>query len=223
MPRERPNLTYNLIVDEALDLLDAEGLEGFSMRKLAARLGVEAMSIYHHLPNRQAILVAVADRIVGEIRLPMSDSPWRMRLGQFAEDAYRVFMAHPAMVTILATEIADPTDPQSLAPVDSIMATLEGAGFTPVERVTIFHALTSIVFGFVLMYSQGIVRSGRWNADDRSDPAKAIRAHATEVPHIAALLPAFAATPPGDDFRLALRLFLDGLEREHRGGGSASA
>jgi AcrR family transcriptional regulator len=223
MPRERPNLTHGAIVDEALALLDAEGLEGFSMRKLAARLGVEAMSIYHHLPNRQAILVAVADRIVGEIRPLPNDPPWRMRLERFAGDAYQVFMAHPAMVTILATEIADPTDPQSLAVVDSVMATLEEAGFTPVECVTIFHAMTAIVFGFALTHSRGIARPGARIADDRTDTAVAIRAYAAEVPHIVAMLPAFAAVPPGDDFRLALRFFLDGLERDQRARGDANA
>jgi AcrR family transcriptional regulator len=223
MPRERPSLTHGSIVDEALALLDAEGLEGFSMRKLAARLGVEAMSIYHHVPNRQAILVAVADRIVGEIQPLPNDPPWRMRLERFAEDAYQVFMAHPAMVTILATEIADPTDPQSLAVVDSVMAALEEAGFTPVECVTIFHAMTAIVFGFALTHSRGIARPGARIANDRSAPATDIRAHETKVPHIAALLPVFASTLPGDDFRLALRFFLDGLERDQRARGDANA
>jgi len=216
MPRERPALTRDLIVAEALALLDAEGMEGFSMRKLAARLGVEAMSIYHHLPNRQAILGAVVDRVLAGVPVPDRRLGWRARLEQFAEGTYSALMAHPAVVTVMATETADPTDPRALAVADATLGTLGEMGFSAAEQVSIYRAMTSMVFGFVLTRSQGLTRpQGMAGVAWRGD-VEAIRAQEEEIPHIVALVPAFLAMTPGEDFRLALRYFLDGLAREHR-------
>lgn len=221
MARERPALSRERIVEEALALLDAGGLEGFSMRKLAARLGVEAMSIYHHFPNRQAILNAAADRIIGQIVLPPDGVGWRGRLEQFAEGTYRILMAHPAMVSILAMEVADPVDPPALAVIDQTLATLAAAGFSPMQQATIFHAITAMVFGFVLDHTRGLVSPVGGREGDVPGNMGVIEARAEEIPHLVALIPSFQAMRPGDDFRLALRLFLDGLEREPREGGDA--
>lgn len=215
MPRERPALTRTLIVDQALVLLDAEGMGGFSMRKLAARLGVEAMSIYHHMPNRQAILRAVTERVLSEIPIPERDLGWRARLEMFAEGTYRALMAHPAVVTVLATEVADPTSPEALAVSDVTFAGMADAGFSPVLQVTVYHAITSMIFGFVLSHTRGLTQPHRADESEWAGDIEFVRAREPEIPHIAALIPVFLTTPQGDDFRLAVRLFLDGLEREH--------
>jgi AcrR family transcriptional regulator len=185
------------------------------MRKLAAQLGVEAMSIYHHLPNRQAILGAVADRVLGQVPIPEGELGWRARTERFAGDTYQVLMAHPAVVTILATEEADPSDPRALAASNATIGALADAGFSPVEQVTIYHAITSIIFGFVLSHTRGLTQpwgygEGKWTGD-----VEAVKERTTEIPHIAALIPIFLTAPQGDDFRLTVRLFLDGIEREH--------
>lgn len=215
MPHERPALTRKLIVDEALVLLDAEGLEGFSMRKLAVRLGVKAMSIYHHIPDRQAILVAIVDRVLGQIPIPERELGWRARTERFAEDTYRALMAHPAVVTILATGVADPSDLQALAASNETIGALADAGFSPVQQVTIYHAITSIVFGFVLSHTWGLTQPQGYGEEDWPGDVEAVKAREAEIPHIVALIPVFLAAPQGDDFRLTVRLFLDGLECEH--------
>lgn len=214
MEGPRPSLTRDRIVDEALALLDAEGLAGFSMRRLGTRLGVEAMSIYHHIPNRQAILVAVTERVLSEIPISEGGMVWRAQLETFAEGTYRVLMAHPAVVIILATEVAEPTSPEALTVSDVIFAGLAQAGFTPAQQVTIYHAITSMVFGFVLSHTRGLTRPHGKVESDGPRESDAIRARSAEIPHIAALIPEFLSPRHGEDFRLTLRLFLDGLERE---------
>ena len=214
MGTSRASLSRDRIVDEALALMDEDGLAGFSMRKLGTRLGVEAMSIYHHIPNRQAILGAVTERVLSDIPISDRDTGWRVRLQEFAEGSYRALIAHPAVVTILATEVADPASPEALTVSDLTFAGLAEAGFTPGQQVTIYHAITSMVFGFVLSHTRGLTRPRGAAEAEGSRDIEAIRARATEIPHIAALIPVFLLPRHGEDFQLALRLFLDGLERE---------
>ena len=186
-----------------------------SMRKLAARLGVEAMSIYHHLPNRQAILGAVVDHVLMQVPLPDADRGWRDQLEAFALDSYRVLIAHPAVVPIMATETADPSDTRALAVVDAVLGALADMGSSPAQQVATYRAITSLVFGFVLTHSRGLTQPMGTAEDDWPGDVATIEARAAEIPHIVALIPVFLTTRHGEDFRLALRFFLDGLEREH--------
>ncbi|MBN9576941.1 MAG: helix-turn-helix transcriptional regulator, partial [Alphaproteobacteria bacterium] len=71
-------------MDQALALIDEAGLDGFSIRKLGARLGVEPMALYHHFPSRPAVLAAVAARVLAAAPLPAVDGGWRGWCGQAA-------------------------------------------------------------------------------------------------------------------------------------------
>ena len=73
----RQALTAERALAEAMALADTEGLSGLTMRKLASRLGVEAMSLYHHLPNKDALLDGMVDQVYTEVELPLPDEAWQ--------------------------------------------------------------------------------------------------------------------------------------------------
>ena len=92
---ERTALTRERIEIEALALIDAQGIEAFSTRKLGERLGCEAMSIYHHFPSKAHILDALVDRVLGGMPIPDKTQRPAERLRQFADGWRRISLQHP--------------------------------------------------------------------------------------------------------------------------------
>jgi AcrR family transcriptional regulator len=137
------------ILVTALALLDAEGLAQLSMRRLAAELGVEAMSLYNYLPSKAALLEGVAELILAEIDLPeLGVTDWRERLRGGARSLRQVALAHPDAVMLL---LAQPLrSEQALRPIELALQTLRSAGFDDLAAVHAFHTLTGFVFGQVL-------------------------------------------------------------------------
>ena len=102
-PAPRAPLQRDSIAAEALALIDAEGFEACSMRRLGTRLGVEAMALYHHLPSKGELLDAVQERLLAEIDLPARGAlPPLQRLRRFAESYRACALRHPAAFVLLA-------------------------------------------------------------------------------------------------------------------------
>ena len=105
---DRRTLSRDVVGAAALGLIDREGLEGLSMRKLGAELGVEAMSLYHYVESKDDLLDAVLDRLYAEVDLPrdLPDEEWekavRLGLGAF----HRVLIDHPAALVLFASRPA---------------------------------------------------------------------------------------------------------------------
>src|SRR4051794_26673734 len=105
---EVPNVTLDRqrIVAEAVALLDAEGLDGVTTRKLAARLGVRSPTLYWHLPNKAALVTAIADAILdqefGDMSPPEPDQHWQDWLGGLAQRLRRALLAHPDGARIIS-------------------------------------------------------------------------------------------------------------------------
>ena len=103
-PARRPGLSRDAVVAAAVALADAEGLSALSMRALAGRLGVEAMSLYHHVPNKEALLDAMVDVVFGEFHSPVAAGPWREELRRRSVSAREVSAcsAAPSLVAGIA-------------------------------------------------------------------------------------------------------------------------
>ncbi len=89
------------ITSVALDVLDEEGLDGFTMGKLATRLGVTPMVVYSHYRNKEALLEAVVDRAVGTVDLPDDDGDWQEPLEVIGHSMHSVLLRHPSMVPVM--------------------------------------------------------------------------------------------------------------------------
>lgn len=110
----------------ALRLADRRGLAALSMRRLGAVLGVEAMSLYKHVPSKPALLDLLVERVLAEIAPPPPPgASWERRLRHVADELRRVSLAHPHVFPLLATRV--PASPQALAPLETLLGALADA------------------------------------------------------------------------------------------------
>src|SRR3954466_12161623 len=99
--RRREPLTRQRAVDVAMALADASGIGALTMRRLAHELGVEAMSLYHHVPNKDAILDAMVDVVFGEIELPRTAGPWKATMRARAHSVRAALTRHPWAISLM--------------------------------------------------------------------------------------------------------------------------
>lgn len=147
-PARRRGLTRARITDVALALADARGVEGLSMRALARELGVEAMSLYNHVSNKDDLLDAMVDAVVGRIDLPGVGGDWQEGMRRRAHSMRTVFLAHPWAPPLIVGRIN--VGPNMLAFMDATLGCLRAAGFSYVRADHAMVALDSLIYGFHL-------------------------------------------------------------------------
>ncbi|WP_232680023.1 TetR/AcrR family transcriptional regulator [Nocardioides sp. R-C-SC26] len=162
-PRGGPRgkgLTTEIVVAAALELIDEQGVGAASMRAIASRLGVEAMSLYKHVSTRDGLLDAVVEAIVAEldrdeeVRRDASDG-WRDYLERLARGVRRYALAHPHAFPLVTTRPAEAPwiNPplRSLGWIESMLATLASAGFDDEQILFTYRSFNSFLLGYLLM------------------------------------------------------------------------
>lgn len=162
-PRRRGRgLTAERIAQATLDLIDEQGVGAASMRAIAGRLGVEAMSLYKHIRTRDEILDAVVDLIVDELNgddevLRTAEHGWRDYLTRLAHGVRRYSLAHPHAFPLVATRPAEApwVNPplRSLAWIESMLTTLADEGFDDEQVLFTYRSFNSFLLGYLLMES----------------------------------------------------------------------
>lgn len=149
-------LTRERILQAALELLDGHGLEGFSMRRLAAELGVDPMALYHHLPGKEAILEGVAGLVFSKLRVERCDD-WREQVRAFARSYGELVRAHPHLALLLIQHVEAGGEPVLQAS-EQLYAALERSGL-PGDRIAqAADVIIDYVHGFAL--SEGLALQG---------------------------------------------------------------
>ena len=198
------------MIEAAIGVADAHGIGGMSMRRLAQELGVEAMTLYYYVANKDEILVGMVDRVVELMELPAANGDWKAELRSAAISAHDVLVAHPWAANLL---LAGPGVSQArLRHMDRILGCLRGGGFSPELTDHAYHALDSPIMGFTLwqvgiasgLDQLGSVESFVATVDDGRMP------HLVE--HIRQHLDRDADAGPSE-FEFGLDLLLEGLER----------
>jgi AcrR family transcriptional regulator len=150
----RRPLTRDRVLATALRLIDDHGLEQLSMRKLGAELGVEAMSLYNHVPSKAALLQGVAELSLRELELPGPEvTDWRERLKVGLRSLRQVANHHPGAYRLFVTQRL--TSPAVVRPVEVAFGALCSAGFDDDTAVYAFHTLVGFVLGYVLQEQGG--------------------------------------------------------------------
>ncbi|MET8625726.1 TetR/AcrR family transcriptional regulator C-terminal domain-containing protein [Kitasatospora sp. NPDC004669] len=152
-PRRRPGRPPQIDADgitaAAVAVIDAEGLEALTMRRIGTELGVTAMSLYRHLPNRDAVLAAVVNRLVGEVEVEVADgASWPQALEAFARDYRRMLLAHPNAVPLLASHPVD--EAAGRAVVAPVLERFRTGGVADAEAVTAVQSVGVYVLGHAL-------------------------------------------------------------------------
>ncbi|GAA2441201.1 hypothetical protein GCM10010191_66680 [Actinomadura vinacea] len=144
--REQPTLSRDQIVDAALDLLDAEGLAGLSMRRLGTRLNAGATSVYWHVANKDELLELALDRVMAEVRVPDPEQEgWRAAATGYARSVRALIHRHPWTVTLFAG--GPMLGPNATRTLDEILAVFEHAGFTGHDLEYAWSTLIDYVIG----------------------------------------------------------------------------
>ncbi|WP_336921977.1 TetR/AcrR family transcriptional regulator [Aquipuribacter sp. SD81] len=211
--KPRPALDRPRVLAAATAVADAEGLAALSMRRLGAELGVEAMSLYHHVPNKAALLAGIADLVAGEVPEPDPALGWRDALQERYRRTHDALLRHPWCAALWAGQSAE-VGPERLRHMDAVLATLRGAGFPPSLLELAFHSLQNHVVGHAV---QAVAFSHR---SDAADPLEVAARRFLERPGLGAYPDLVAhvewhAEHPdaASAFGFALDLLLDGLER----------
>lgn len=217
----RTPLSRERVFAAAVALADEHGLPALTMRRLAVDLGVEAMSLYYHLPDKEALLDGVAETVVGEITTAMDPSPgggdWRAVLRWQFLTARGVMLRHPWAPALLGSRRGIPAG--VFGYYDRMLGTLVGAGFSYRLAHRALHAFGSMPLGFAQEVFSPAAAGGSMDADATEADLAAM---AATVPHLTAMVTAevHAVTDPtlgwcdGQvEFEFTLDLLLDGLER----------
>jgi AcrR family transcriptional regulator len=195
---------------------DRGGVEAITMRRVAQELGVEAMSLYHHLPNKAAILDGVVDMVFTAIELPATDlDDWRDALRPRAHSARTALSRHRWALGLMDSR-RDP-GPATLRHHDAVLGVLRDAGFTLPMAAHAISIIDSYISGFVLQEANLPVKT----SDDLQDVAGHILEHlpADELPHLTEMIIDHALQPGYDfssEFGYGLDLILDALEARRR-------
>ena len=200
-PETNKPLTRQQVLDEALRLIDEEGLEACSMRKLGARLGVEAMSLYNHVENKRALLDGVVELLV--LRTPLPDraevTP-REELWIFARSMRAGLLAHPRVLPLIA---ASPLrTPGALLILDRLLDTIHRAGVAGVKSIYALQVIVGYVIGHTLVQTGG-------RAIDLepgpNGPSAWRQVPAEKYPRLHCLLPEVAQWNPDREFDFGLQ------------------
>ncbi|MBI4934144.1 MAG: TetR/AcrR family transcriptional regulator C-terminal domain-containing protein [Actinobacteria bacterium] len=204
-PLPRGTLTPGLIVGAALALVDRDGLDALTMRRLAAELGCEAMSLYKHVPDKATLLQMVIDHVMSDFRTPSAALGWDDRLRAVARDLRRLALAHPHVVPLLAVQL--PSSAMSLVPVDAVLGALHDAGLDDERVVGLFWALVAYVTGALVAEAAAVT------GVEQPFPF-GLSGDATEhLPHVARLGRLLATSEYEVEFERGLELFIDAVER----------
>ncbi|MCU7725502.1 TetR/AcrR family transcriptional regulator [Actinoplanes sp. KI2] len=213
--RASTRLSREGIVAAAIELADRDGLAATSMRRLAQHLGVDAMSIYYHVRDKDALLAAMADAVVAQISYEeIKDYKWHEQLKGLIMAARQTMLSHPWAARVL--EGRDQPTPAVLLHLERVLAIMRAGGCSVDLGHHAIHLLGSRILGF----SQDLFDDD----PDAAPPPEAMAAWAETMPHIVEL--ATAVTHDGalggcdDDgeFAFALDLLLEGLERRRVSG-----
>ena len=209
----RPPLSKERVLRTAVDLADRGGSEALSMRKLGQELGVDAMSLYHHVKDKDDILSGIVDVVVGEIELSPPGADWKTALRRQVMAARRVMLRHPWAPHVI--ESRTEPGPATMGYMEAVLATLRDGGFPLDLAHHAMHVLGSRLLGF----NQDLFDDSAASRVDPETAALMARQLAGTYPYIAEL--AVAVSHDGglggcdDDveFAFGLDLILDGLER----------
>jgi AcrR family transcriptional regulator len=207
----RTPLSRDRIAIAAASVADRAGVAAVSMRTVAKELGVEAMSLYHHVPNKESLLDDLANWVFESIELPTVGDDWREALTNRARSARTVLTAHPWALGMM--ESRPNPGPALLQHHDRLLGVLMSAGFSAVLAAHAFSAVDAYVYGFALTETSLPFEPGD-GAEEAY--AAAVAAPAEQYPYIArsrAELFGDDGYAFADEFDYGLDLLLESLER----------
>jgi AcrR family transcriptional regulator len=200
------------VLRAAVALAESGGIEALTMRRLGQELGVEAMSLYRHVANKDDLLDGMVDVVFGEIELPQAGTDWRTAMRRRGISVRAALTRHPWATPLMQSRSRP--GPATLRHHDAVIGTLRAAGFPIALVAHAFSALDSYIYGFAMQQRSLPLETG----EETAELATAIMAQfpAGQYPHVVKLTVEHVLRPGydyGEEFEFGLDLLLDGLDR----------
>ena len=203
-----------LILRAALAIIDRDGVDGLSMRRLSEAVGRDPAVLYRHVPNKAALLDGVAEIVLEQLTLNTTDPDWTGQLRSVAHHFRRLALTHPNVVPLLVTRpLATPLGQRPLGTLrhlEDILALLTSAGFTGEDALHIYRVLFAYLYGHLLTELQEVVER-----PDETDHVLRLGLHRlpiTEFPHVRALAGELGSYDGSAELDRGLNLLLPGLQ-----------
>jgi AcrR family transcriptional regulator len=212
--RRRPRtdgLTIERIIEAAVSLVDDEGLDVLTVRRLAHELGTGSASLYRHVDSRDELLVLMVDHVLGEIRLPAASLPGRQKVEWLSGELRRVLVDHANLLPALTSSPL--LGPNAMRGAENGLANLLEAGFPPAAAVPAYFALIDYVLGTVYFDTSRAGRSSSTDGAGGRDATMFDVLPADGFPTLRAHEAVFDRPSFDEVFAFGLGTFLDGLER----------
>ena len=206
----RHPLSKERVLRRAIALADRGGIDALSMRKLAEELGVEAMSLYHYVANKDDLLDGITDIVASEIEAPSARGDWKSAVRRSAISFHDALARHPWACSLM---MSNGVGPARLRYMESLLQRLRQAGFSPQLTHHAYHALDSHIIGFTL-WAAGYTTAMK--GDPKAAEAFLKRVPVDEFPYFLEHADEHMTPAKRDgvsEFEFGLGLILDGLER----------
>ncbi len=207
-------ITRPLILQTALTIVDRDGVDGLSMRRLSDALGRDPTVVYRHVPNKAALLDGVAEIVLAQLAVDTGDPDWAGQLRIVAHNFRQLALAHPNVVALLVTRpMSTPLGqrpPGTLRHLEDVLTLLTSAGFTGEDALHIYRVLFAFLHGHVLTELQELVER-----PEETDHVLRLGLHRlaiTEFPLVRALAPALASYDGAGELDRGLDLLLPSLK-----------
>ncbi len=207
----REKLTRDRVIEAALSIMDSEGLEAVSMRHVAKALGVEAMSLYNHVEDKEAIEDGICELVLSKIDVTES-TDWLSDARALARSFRHVLREHPNVMTLM-TQRKHPIDSvEGLRPMDTALRLFRRAGLSDHQVAQAYRTFGGFIFGFVMM-EVGQPMLGGLDEGAINETVRQMTASfpSEQLPTFAELLPQIVRCNPDADFEFGVELLIAGL------------
>jgi AcrR family transcriptional regulator len=211
--QDNGQVSRSVILQSALRIVDRDGVNGLSMRRLSDEVGRDPTVIYRHVPNKAALLDGLAEIVLGQLQVDTADPDWMGQLRTVAHDFRRLALAHSNVVPLLVTRpLATPLGrrpPGMLRPLEDVLALLTSVGFAGADALHIYRVLFGYLHGHILTELQEVIER-----PEETDDVLRLGLHrltVTEFPQVRALASALANYDGAAELDRGLDLLLFGL------------
>jgi TetR/AcrR family tetracycline transcriptional repressor len=206
----RDPLTRERVIEAAMRVMDGEGLEAVSMRRVAREVGVEAMSLYHHVEDKEDLLDGICEHVMAQFDFPEPVEDWAENCRRGARAWRRLLQAHPGVMRLFAEQRGPIRSIDSVRPMEFALRILRSCGLTDRDTAQAFHAFGGYIQGFVMMELGSI--AGGSDEEHQKAHAELAATLPDEFAALQACSPYFAECDPDEQFEFGLDLLIRGLE-----------
>ncbi len=211
----RDPLTRARVIEAALRIMDSEGLEAVTMRRIGRELGVEAMSLYNHVRDKEDILDGISEAVMSEFEIPSPTGDWAADARCMALEWRRLLGLHPGVMQLLAERHKPLEGMTAYRPMDAALEALSGTGLSDRELAQTFNALGGYIMGFVMM-EQGLMPGHEPHDHAHQHEAVAEALREAGLARLSACFEYFAECPNDEQFEFGLDLMIAGLAARSR-------